>query len=80
MDQRALRIKNEIRYSDDEAIIVMQEHGLEVVEITTADRAAWQLLIEKYGRSLRGTLVDAAMYDRIMELKTTMSRPGFILP
>jgi len=80
VDQRALRIKNEIRYSDDEAITVMQEHGLEVVEITTADWAAWQDLIEKYGSSLRGTLVDTAMYDRIMELKATMSQPGFILP
>ena len=80
VETRALRIKNEIRYSDDEAIAVMREHGLEVVPVSEDDLAQWNQLMAEHGRSLRGTLVDSVMFDRVMELKQRLEDPDFILP
>ncbi len=80
VEKRTLRIKNQIRYTDDEAVAVMQEHGLEVVDITDDERAQWQQFVDQYGPILRGTLVDTAMYDRIQELRRVMDRPDFTLP
>ncbi len=77
---RVLRIKKEIRYADDEAVAVMQEYGLEVVDITEDERAQWQQFVDQYGPILRGTLVDTAMYDRIYELRRMMDHPDFTLP
>ncbi|UCH62294.1 MAG: TRAP transporter substrate-binding protein DctP [Fidelibacterota bacterium] len=78
--KRTLRIKNQIRYTDDEAVAVMQEHGLEIVDITEDERAQWQQFVDRYGPILRGTLVDTAMYDQIQALRREMDRPDFTLP
>ena len=78
--KRVLRIKDEIRYTDDEAVAVMQEHGLEVVDITEDERAQWQHFVDQYGHILRGTLVDTAMYDRIQGLRRMMDSPDFTPP
>jgi len=80
VEKRALRVKNEIRYMDAEAVAVMKEHGLEVVEITDEERAQWHQIFGRYLHILRGTLVDTAMYDRVLELKQIMNGPDFILP
>lgn len=80
VEQRTLRIKNEIRYSDPEAIAVMQEHGLVVVDLSEDDWSQWQQMIAQHIHSLRGTLVDSVMFDRVMELKQVMERPDFKLP
>jgi len=77
---RVVRIKEEIRYTDDEAVAVMQQHGLEVVDITEDERAQWQQFVDQYGPILRGTLVDTAMYDQIDALRRVMDRPDFTLP
>lgn len=73
-ENRARRIKDEIRYSDADAVAVMQTYGLTVVNLTPSERAEWHDLIDTYGRQLRGTLVDTAMYDRVQALKRAL--PG----
>ncbi|UCD37199.1 MAG: TRAP transporter substrate-binding protein DctP [Fidelibacterota bacterium] len=80
VEKRALHIKNKIRYTDDEAVVVMKEHGLKVIEITPAEREQWQQLIEQYSYMLKGTLVDSTMFERVLALKQTMDQPGFVLP
>jgi TRAP-type C4-dicarboxylate transport system substrate-binding protein len=71
--KRTLRIKNEIRYLDDEAVEVMKKHGLEVIDITPAEKALWEDLISRFESTLRGTLVDSLMFDRALELKRALS-------
>ncbi len=71
-EKRAQRIKDEIRYTDDDAVAVMQTHGLSVVSLSAAERALWHDLIDRFGHQLRGTLVDTAMYDRVQALKRAL--------
>jgi TRAP-type C4-dicarboxylate transport system substrate-binding protein len=71
--KRTLRIKNEIRYLDDEAVEVMKDHGLQVIDITSAEKALWEDLISRFEYTLRGTLVDSLMFDRALELKRALS-------
>ncbi|MEE9163084.1 MAG: TRAP transporter substrate-binding protein DctP [Candidatus Neomarinimicrobiota bacterium] len=80
VQKRALRIKNEIRHSDAEAVRVMREHGLAVVDITPEEEAQWEHLVREHGRSLRGTLVDTAMFDWVQTLKGELRRPEAVLP
>ncbi len=77
---QALRIKNEIRHSDAEAVRVMREHGLTVVDITPEEEAQWEHLVQEHGRSLRGTLVDTAMFDWVQALKSELRSPESVLP
>ena len=72
--KRTLRIKEEIRYMDDEAIEVMKDHGLKVIDITAAEKAQWEELLSRFEYTLRGTLVDTLMFDRALELKGELSR------
>jgi TRAP-type C4-dicarboxylate transport system substrate-binding protein len=78
--KRTSRIQDEIRYSGDDAIAVMQEYGLEIVDITPEERAQWHDLVDEFGHILRGTLVDDEMYDRILELRRQIDSPGFQFP
>lgn len=80
VNNRTQRIFDEIRYSDAEVIEVMKANGLTVIEISAEDRQKWQEIVDEFGPILRGTLVDEAMYDRIMELKKVMETPGFEFP
>ena len=73
-EKRAQRIKDEIRYSDADAVAVMQTYGLTVVNLSPSERAEWYELMDTYSRQLRGTLVDTAMYDRVQALKRAL--PG----
>ncbi|MCH8023325.1 MAG: TRAP transporter substrate-binding protein DctP [Candidatus Marinimicrobia bacterium] len=72
--KRTLRIKEEIRYMDNEAIEVMKAHGLKVIDITAAEKALWEELLSRFEITLRGTLVDTLMFDRALELKGELSR------
>ena len=72
--KRTLRIKDEIRYMDDEAVEVMKDHGLKVIDITAAEKALWEELLSRFEFTLRGTLVDTLMFDRALELKGELSR------
>ena len=80
LTKRTFRIKNEIRYMDDEAVKVMQQYGLQVIDITPAEKAQWEDLISQFESTLRGTLVDTAMYDRAMELKPALDNLNFDRP
>ncbi|MFC1620067.1 TRAP transporter substrate-binding protein DctP [Candidatus Neomarinimicrobiota bacterium] len=79
-EKRAQRIKDEIRYTDDKAIEVMQEHGLQIVEISAEHREEWHKFIDQYMYMLRGTLVDTSMFDQILAYKQIMTSPDFTLP
>jgi TRAP-type C4-dicarboxylate transport system substrate-binding protein len=79
-ERRAQRIKDEIRYTDDTAIEVMQEHGLQIVELSDEHREEWQTFIDQYMHMLRGTLVDTAMFDQMLANKQIMEGPDFTLP
>lgn len=72
VQKHAQRIKDDIRYKDDEAIAVMQEHGLRVIDITESEKEQWHRLIDQYSHMLKGTLVDSAMYERVLSLKDNM--------
>ncbi|MCH8836743.1 MAG: TRAP transporter substrate-binding protein DctP [Candidatus Marinimicrobia bacterium] len=72
--KRTLRIKDEIRYMDNEAVEVMKDHGLKVIDITAAEKALWEELLSRFELTLRGTLVDTLMFDRALELKGELSR------
>ena len=72
--KRTLRIKDEIRYMDNEAVEVMKDHGLKVIDITAAEKAQWEELLSRFEYTLRGTLVDTLMFDRALELKGELSR------
>jgi TRAP-type C4-dicarboxylate transport system substrate-binding protein len=80
VDHRSKRIQDEIRYSDDDAVEVMKGYGLTVVEADESAVAAWRALIDDHGKSLRGTLIDTTMFDRIMEINELLHQPGFVLP
>ena len=80
IDKRTLRIWNEIRYSDAEAVEVMKKHGLTVISITAEETQLWQDVVDEFVILLRGTLVDSVMYDRVMSLKAIKDHPDFILP
>ncbi len=69
------RINNEIRYLDDEAIRVMKEYGLEVLDVTPEQEQAWRDWIEPNLPKLRGLLTDEAMFDWIMDLRKNMPPP-----
>ncbi|MCH8328494.1 MAG: hypothetical protein IID15_08255, partial [Candidatus Marinimicrobia bacterium] len=80
IDKRTLRIWNEIRYSDAEAVEVMKKHGLTVISITADEAQLWQDVVDEFVGMLRGTLVDSVMYDRVMSLKAEKDHPDFVLP
>jgi TRAP-type C4-dicarboxylate transport system substrate-binding protein len=80
VEKRAQRIKDEIRYTDDKAIEVMQEHGLQIVEISDDHREEWQVFIDQYMHMLRGTLVDTAMFDQILAYRQIMESTDLTNP
>ena len=80
VDLRTRRIWDEIRYSDAEAVEVMEQHGLEVISLTPDEVQLWQDVVDEYVHLLRGTLVDSVMYDRVMTLKRIKDHPDFKLP
>ena len=79
-ERRAQRIKDEIRYTDDKAIEVMQEHGLQIVEISDDQREEWKKFIDQYMHMLRGTLVDTAMFDQILAYRQIMESTDLTIP
>lgn len=59
---------------DAEAIRIMEEYGLQVVEITPEERLRWDEWFEPSRSVLRGTLVDTTMFDQVMELRREWSK------
>ena len=69
------RINNEIRYMDDEAIRVMKEYGLTVLEVKPEHREQWRNWLEPHLPKLRGLLTDTTMFDWVMQLREEMPPP-----
>ena len=59
---------------------IKEAHGLVVVDLSEDDWAQWEQMMAQHIHSLRGTLVDSVMFDRVMELKEVMERPDFNFP
>ncbi len=74
------RINNEIRYMDDEAVRVMKEYGLQVLELTPEQRASWHTWLEPHLHKLRGLLTDTTMFDWVMELRKELPPPKISSP
>ena len=60
------KLRARIRQMGDDAIQQMKERGLNV---TAADRAAWQAEVEKVYPKLRGTYAPAEMFDQAVRLR-----------
>ena len=69
------RINNEIRYMDDEAIRVMKEYGLTVLEVKPEHREQWRNWLEPHLPKLRGLLTDTTMFDWVMQLREELPPP-----
>ena len=67
------RLQEQALEMDAEAIRIMEEYGLQVVEITPEERLRWAEWFEPSRSVLRGTLVDTTMFDRVMELRKERS-------
>jgi len=83
-EEHSRRFKNEIRYNSEEAIDVMQKHGLVV---HTPDEEIQELWVEetvKYYPKFEGVLVPSEMHRKVMDLweqlkqrrKATSSEPS----
>lgn len=78
-----VRLHDDIRRMELEAIDAMVKRGVKVISLTPAERRAWlDLAVEVYPR-LRGRLVDAATFDEVLRLRdefragqTSASPPG----
>ncbi len=69
------RITNKIRQMDNEAIRVMKEYGLQVVEVTPEQEQEWHNWLEPHLDKLRGLLTDTTMFDWVMELRKDLPPP-----
>ena len=74
------RIKNETRHMDDEAIRVMKEYGLQVVDVTPEQWEHWRDWFEPHLPKLRGLVTDTAMFDWVMELRKELPPPTVSTP
>lgn len=68
-------MKSKIRRLDDEAIRVMQEHGLQVMDVTEDEKREWREFVDQHLYKLRGLLTDSTMFDRVMQLRADMPPP-----
>ncbi len=59
------------RFSDQEAIDAMVEHGLKVVQPTPEEYQTWKSLVRSWYPELRGRFISDHMYDILMKLDTT---------
>jgi TRAP-type C4-dicarboxylate transport system substrate-binding protein len=63
------RITLESRKNSEDAIRIMQEkHGLKVTPLTPEAEAAWRAACEEAYPKIRGTIVPAETFDRVVRL------------
>ncbi len=65
-------LQNEVKQLEAEALKVMQEYGLQIIEITPEEFKQWEEIVSQMRIKLRGTLVDTVMYDRVVDLLDQM--------
>jgi TRAP-type C4-dicarboxylate transport system substrate-binding protein len=63
------RFQQSVYDFDREAIDVMTKYGLQVIDITPAEKAAWKTSLAPHLRLLRGNLTDTTMFDIVYDLK-----------
>jgi TRAP-type C4-dicarboxylate transport system substrate-binding protein len=69
-ERRSTLFQQTVRDLDAQAIEVMEQYGLQVIDITAEEEALWRASIAPYMELLRGHLVPEDMYDRIIELRS----------
>jgi TRAP-type C4-dicarboxylate transport system substrate-binding protein len=60
------KVRRRSREEDDEAIAAMQKRGLTVHAVTPAITAEWQALAEQVYPRIRGDIVPAELFDRVL--------------
>ncbi|UCD36790.1 MAG: TRAP transporter substrate-binding protein DctP [Fidelibacterota bacterium] len=70
--RRAQSFQQQVYDFDAEAIEAMTQYGLRVIDITPEEEVAWRTTIAPYLMLLRGTLVDADMFDKVFALMERM--------
>jgi TRAP-type C4-dicarboxylate transport system substrate-binding protein len=71
------KVRRRSREEDDEAIAAMQKRGLVVHPVNPAITAEWQTLAEKVYPQIRGQIVPADLFDRVLaEIATLRSSGG----
>ena len=63
-----LKLQEEIRKLEQQAIEEMQKRGLKVVTPNQKQLAEWQAVIKGTYPDIRGSLVPADLFDRAMEI------------
>ncbi|MFB0515282.1 MAG: TRAP transporter substrate-binding protein DctP [Candidatus Neomarinimicrobiota bacterium] len=79
-ERQEARMMEEIRYQSDEAIRVMKEYGLQVLELTPEMQQQWHSWIDPNLDKLRGLLMDTTMFDWVMQLRQEMPSPTTTTP
>jgi TRAP-type C4-dicarboxylate transport system substrate-binding protein len=60
------------RHETDKAVEVMKEYGLTVNTPSPEQVVEWKSLIEKMYPDIRGSLIDAPVFDKLMQIKKEM--------
>ncbi len=60
------KVRRRSREEDDEAIVAMKKRGLVVHAVTPEITAEWQALAEQAYPKIRGTMVPADLFDRVL--------------
>ena len=61
--------QNTHRKDETSAINAMKKYGLKVNALKLEDRAEWEMLVESIYPTLRGTLIDKGIFDKVIKLK-----------
>jgi len=62
-------LRKQIRQAGDDAVKEMRSRGLNVVELSDAERQNWQAEVLKAYPKLRGTLAPADLFDEVVRLR-----------
>lgn len=60
------KYKNQTRQLDDQAVGAMKRNGLTVVTPSAADMAEWEKFAQSFYPLLRGTMMDATVFDSVI--------------
>jgi len=61
-------VQDQLRYQSDDAIDVMNEHGLIIHELTEQQRLDWQRETQAFYPRFKGVIVPEEMHEKVMDL------------
>ena len=67
-EKTGVRLREEIRRMEREAIQAMQQHGLKVLKLTNQEIARWRNAMQKIYPKIRGSLVPEAWFDEALQV------------